>query len=146
MQCPDGSGLRSQTLGWWVRFPLAPLGERAAHKSPLTANQEDKKVARAENKKEEIIHYEVVNPTTAVIVRQIEDAKGRHFVDVRQFFKAEVEQEDWQPTRMGVRLNHDALAAIAKVKLPKNPTDTRTVRTSVDPGIILPPKPAKATA
>lgn len=103
-------------------------------------------MARAENKKEEIIHYEVVNPTTAVIVRQIEDSRGRHFVDVRQFFKAEVEQEDWQPTRMGVRLNHEALAAIAKVKLPKNPTDTRTVRTSVDPGIILPPKPAKATA
>lgn len=95
-------------------------------------------MARAENKSEKIVYHEVVNPTTAVVVRQIEDSKGRHFLDVRQFFKPDAEDDTWNPTRMGVRLNHAGLDAIKKVTLPKNPVDTKTVTTRIDPGIKLP--------
>jgi hypothetical protein len=104
-----------------------------------------------ENKSETILHSERVgNSTTTIVVRQIEDPNGKHWIDVRQFFVtaddlAEFDEADlpWKPTRYGVRLSHAAVAEIAKVKLPKNPTDTKTVKVSQDNSIKLPAKGTK---
>jgi hypothetical protein len=102
-------------------------------------------VANNTNKSEDIIYHEVVAPTTAIVVRVITDSRDRHFVDVRQFFKQDPEDEGWSPTRMGVRLRHEALAAIAKVKLEKDPVDTKKVTTRIDTSIILPSKDGAKT-
>jgi hypothetical protein len=99
---------------------------------------------RAENKSEVLVHHTVVNPTSAIVVRQIEDSRGRHYLDVRQCFKNDPADEDWIFTRYGVRLDHEAVTAIKGVTLPKNPVDTKTVTTRVDNSIKLPASAPKA--
>lgn len=111
-------------------------------------------MAVRENKSETIVHVQRLTDRTRCVVRQIEDNRGRHFLDVRQFFVTEEEfgefpeaELPWHPTRAGFRLDQASVDAIGKVRLPKNPVDTRTVTTTIDNSIKLPTNgPAKAKA
>jgi hypothetical protein len=110
-------------------------------------------MARAENQKEEIIHVQRLGDRTRCVVRTITDSQGRNFLDVRQAFVTEDEflefaEADlpWHLTRNGFRLDQASIDAIGKVKLPKNPVDTKTVKTTIDNSIKLPAKENGAAA
>lgn len=113
-------------------------------------------MARAENKQEVVLHQVQVNPKTRVVIRHIETAQGKNFLDLRQAFRPDAEEEDdngtleedynWQFTRYGVRLDSKAWEKISGFVFPKDPVDTKTVTTRIDPSIMkLPPVAATAT-
>jgi hypothetical protein len=92
---------------------------------------------------EEVIYKRKINDDTMLVVRHMTTARGLHSVDVRTFFlpsdQADLpaDEQGWVPTKKGVRLDHADLAEVAKIKLPKNPTDTKTVTTRIDNSIKL---------
>lgn len=92
---------------------------------------------------EQVLYKRKTGDDTMLVVRQMTSAKGVNSLDIRTFFlpsdqsELPVEEQGWVATRKGVRLDHADLAEVAKVKLPKNPTDTKTVTSRIDNSIKL---------